>query len=207
MRAARLLKILLLLQNRGQLTSRFLAEELEVTPRTIWRDIDALTEAGIPVIANRGNTGGITLAFNYRTQLTLLNSDETTALALMLGTTNRQIGALGLDSAFESLKLKLVESLPEETRSRIVKFAQHMQLHETPSSKPDARLQGLLFAIENNRQITARYDRDGVRSAVTFRPVKIEIGARKSLVHVEIGGQKSTLHINYLTECVISNLI
>ena len=70
MRAARLLHILLLLQNRGRMTSRALAEETEVTPRTILRDVDAMTEAGLPIIVHQGNKGGIELGFNYRTRLT-----------------------------------------------------------------------------------------------------------------------------------------
>jgi predicted DNA-binding transcriptional regulator YafY len=61
MRAARLLQMLLLLQNRGRMTSTQLAQELEVAPRTILRDVDAMTEAGLPVLVHKGNAGGIEL--------------------------------------------------------------------------------------------------------------------------------------------------
>ncbi|MGE3178066.1 MAG: HTH domain-containing protein, partial [Vicinamibacterales bacterium] len=61
MRASRLLQILLLLQNRGRLTSAALARELEVARRTILRDVDALTEAGLPIVVHQGNRGGIEL--------------------------------------------------------------------------------------------------------------------------------------------------
>ncbi len=64
MRASRLLRILLLLQNRGRHTSAQLAAELEVARRTILRDVDALTEAGLPIIVYQGNQGGIELGFN-----------------------------------------------------------------------------------------------------------------------------------------------
>ena len=64
MRAARLLQLLLLLQNRGRLTSAQLASELEVSSRTILRDVDAMTEAGLPIIVYQGNQGGIELGFN-----------------------------------------------------------------------------------------------------------------------------------------------
>lgn len=70
MRAARLLQILLLLQNRGRQTSVQLAQELEVAPRTILRNVDAMTEAGLPIIDLQGNGGVIELGFNYRTRLT-----------------------------------------------------------------------------------------------------------------------------------------
>ena len=63
MRASRLLQILLLLENRGRMTSSRLADELEVTPRTILRDVDALTEAGLPMVVDAGYRGGIELGF------------------------------------------------------------------------------------------------------------------------------------------------
>ena len=61
MRASRLLHILLLLQNRGRMTSTSLAKEVEVSVRTILRDVDAMTEAGLPIVVHRGNGGGIEL--------------------------------------------------------------------------------------------------------------------------------------------------
>lgn len=84
MRAARLLQVLLLLQNRGRLTSASLAAELEVTPRTILRDVDALSEASLPIVVHHGNLGGIERGFNYRTRLPGLATDEAEALALWL---------------------------------------------------------------------------------------------------------------------------
>jgi predicted DNA-binding transcriptional regulator YafY len=75
MRASRLLRLLLLLQNRGRLTCATLARELEVTRRTVLRDVDALTEAGLPIIVLRGPQGGIELGFNYRTRLVGLAAD------------------------------------------------------------------------------------------------------------------------------------
>jgi predicted DNA-binding transcriptional regulator YafY len=76
MRASRLLQILLLLQNRGRLTAGQLARELEVDRRTVLRDVDALSEAGLPVITFQGQSGGIRLGFDYRTRLTGLDADE-----------------------------------------------------------------------------------------------------------------------------------
>ena len=84
MRASRLLQILLLLQNRGRLTAPALAAELEVDPRTILRDVDAMSQAGLPILTHRGAQGGIELGFNYRTRLTGLAEDEAEALAIWL---------------------------------------------------------------------------------------------------------------------------
>ena len=85
MRASRLLLMLLLVQNRGRMTSQDLAAELEVSKRTILRDVEALSEAGLPMIVRPGRGGGIELGFNYRTRLTGLATDEAEALGILLG--------------------------------------------------------------------------------------------------------------------------
>ncbi len=117
MRAARLLQILLLLQNRGRLTAPALAVELEVTPRTILRDVDSMTEAGLPIITHRGPQGGIELGFNYRTRLTGLAADEAEALAVWLAAPPADIAALGLTEPAARAKAKLVESFPDRSRA------------------------------------------------------------------------------------------
>src|ERR1700676_3735987 len=110
MRASRLLRILLLLQNRGRMTSVQLAAELEVTPRTILRDVDALTEAGLPVIVHQGAQGGIELGFNYRTRLTGLAADEAEAMAAILARPIPELGDLGMSEAGQRARSKLLES-------------------------------------------------------------------------------------------------
>jgi predicted DNA-binding transcriptional regulator YafY len=99
MRASRLLQILLLLQNRGRLTAAQLAHELEVDRRTILRDVDALNEAGLPVLTQQGQGGGITLGFDYRTRLTGLDHDEAEAMALILALMPQEVIDLGLAQA------------------------------------------------------------------------------------------------------------
>ncbi|MDF2663291.1 MAG: YafY family transcriptional regulator, partial [Paenibacillus sp.] len=76
MRADRLISILLLLQNHGQMTSKQLADKLEVSERTVHRDMEALSAAGIPVYSERGSQGGWKLTEGYRTSLTGLKSEE-----------------------------------------------------------------------------------------------------------------------------------
>lgn len=114
MRADRLLSILFLLQVHRRLTSRELAERLEVSERTIHRDMEALSATGVPVIAERGAGGGWTLPGGYQTKLTGLNPDEIQAL-FMAGPV-RLLADLGLEKAAEAARLKLQASLPSVHR-------------------------------------------------------------------------------------------
>ncbi len=124
MRADRLLSIVLLLQGRGQLTARELAAQLEVSERTIHRDMEALSAAGIPVVAERGAGGGWSLLGQYRTNLTGLS--ETEARSLFVIKPTRLLADLNLEKAAEGALLKLLAALPgvyregaEQARRRI----------------------------------------------------------------------------------------
>ncbi|MBN1483660.1 MAG: WYL domain-containing protein [Chloroflexia bacterium] len=114
MRADRLLSILLLLQARGRMTARELAEELEVSERTIYRDIDALSIAGVPVYGEPGPEGGYALLDSYRTQLTGLTEGE--ARALFMLSLPAPLEALGVSQELRSALLKLSAALPEARR-------------------------------------------------------------------------------------------
>lgn len=115
MRADRLVTmVLLLLRQRGRMTATALARELEVSTRTVLRDIEALSAAGVPVYAERGRHGGFALLPGFRTELTGLNHDE--ALALLVAGSRRGAQAFGLGSALASAMLKVVDALPESYR-------------------------------------------------------------------------------------------
>ena len=106
----RLLAILLLLQTRGRMTAHELAEQLEVSERTIYRDMEALSEAGIPVYAERGPGGGCSLLDGYQTRLTGLTATEVRALFLLRMAS--PLADLGLNKALDDALLKLLASLP-----------------------------------------------------------------------------------------------
>ncbi|MEV6951015.1 WYL domain-containing protein [Streptomyces sp. NPDC051183] len=122
MRADRLVSLVLLLRQRGRLTADTLARELEVSTRTVLRDIEALSAAGVPVYAERGRHGGFALSPGFRTELIGLNHDE--ALALLTAGSGRGEQVFGLGSALASAMRKVVDALPESHRASASDAAQ-----------------------------------------------------------------------------------
>src|SRR4051812_2982239 len=124
MRADRLLSILLLLQTHRRMTAGTLADRLEVSARTIHRDMEALSMAGVPVYAERGAGGGWVLPDTFRTDVTGLTDSEIQALFVSMPT--RVLADLGLERASDAALVKLLASLPgtarrdaEQVRQRI----------------------------------------------------------------------------------------
>ncbi|WP_141580027.1 YafY family protein [Actinomadura sp. WMMA1423] len=124
MRADRLVSLVLLLRRHGRLSASALARELEVSTRTVLRDIEALSAAGVPVYAERGRNGGFALLPGFRTELTGLNHDE--ALALLVAGSRRGAQAFGLGSALASAMLKVVDALPATHRDTAAVAAERL---------------------------------------------------------------------------------
>jgi len=124
MRADRLVSLVLLLRQHGRLSATALARELEVSTRTVLRDIEALSTAGVPVYAERGRHGGFALLPGFQTELTGLNHDE--ALALLVAGSRRGAQAFGLGSALASAMRKVVDALPESYRATAAGVAERL---------------------------------------------------------------------------------
>jgi predicted DNA-binding transcriptional regulator YafY len=126
MLASRLLSILLTLQARGRATAAELAETFEVSVRTIYRDIDELSAAGVPVYAEKGRNGGFRLLDGYRTRLTGLDRSE--AEALFLAGLPGAAAQLGLGEALDRMRLKLLAALPGPARQDAERIAARFHL-------------------------------------------------------------------------------
>ncbi|MGW2517852.1 helix-turn-helix transcriptional regulator [Streptomyces sp. NPDC001617] len=116
MRADRLLSLLLHLQSRGQMTARQLADELEVSVRTVYRDLEALGAAGVPVVASGGPGGGCRLLEGWRSPLLGISAEEATALLAV--SAGGPLERIALGDALAQARLKLLASLPPSSRDR-----------------------------------------------------------------------------------------
>ncbi len=158
MRSSRLLSILLRLQLRGRITASELAREFEVAVRTIYRDLDALSAAGVPVHAARGRAGGIVLAPGWRTQLTGLTGAE--ARSVPLAGLRNAARDLGLSVEAADVQLKLLASLPPEAAADAGRIAERFHVDPLPwyhRPEPLPLLPALAGAVWDSRQVRLHY--------------------------------------------------
>ncbi|WP_109508247.1 helix-turn-helix transcriptional regulator [Nocardioides speluncae] len=160
MRSSRLVSILLLLQARGRLTAQELADELEVSLRTVYRDMDALSTAGVPVYAEQGRAGGYRLVDGYRTRLTGLTDGE--ARSLFLVGLPGAARALGLEGDAAAAELKLLAALGGDQRARAGRLRERFHV-DLPGWYRDAddtpHLAALAEAVLGDRWVSVTYRR------------------------------------------------
>ena len=158
MRADRLLTLLLLLQTRGKMKARELAKEMEVSERTIYRDIDALSGAGVPVYGEPGPEGGYALLDSYRTNLTGLTEGEVQALFML--SVPAALADLGVGQELKSALLKMSASLPAVQRSDEERIRQRFYIDSTWWQQGEERLPHLQIihqAVMDDRRLRIRY--------------------------------------------------
>ena len=163
MRATRLVSLLLLLQTRGQLTAAEIGERLEVSVRTVHRDVESLAAAGVPVDAVRGPAGGYRLAGGYRTRLTGLTVDE--AQALFAAGMTGPAAELGLGGELAAARLKVLAALPSELQERATRASRLFHLDARGWFRAEDRvphLPALAAAVWSGCRARIRY-REGRR--------------------------------------------
>lgn len=158
MRADRLLSIMLLLHARRRMTAQELAGHLEVSERTIYRDIDALSAAGVPIYTQSGTNGGVFLDEHYRISLTGLSRAQ--ALSLFVSSDAGPLGDLGLANAVEDTLLKLFAALPDIHRQEVERLRKRIYID--PANwfqlvEPQPFFELLQQAIWDDRQLTIHY--------------------------------------------------
>ncbi|MFJ3807743.1 helix-turn-helix transcriptional regulator [Streptomyces sp. NPDC090073] len=164
MKSDRLLSILLLLQTRGRVPAHELAGRLEVSVRTIYRDVEALSASGVPVYAERGRHGGIELLAGFRTDVTGLTADESRALFILAA--QGAHAALGLDAALGSALRKVMAALPAPYRPAAEVTSRRILVDATrwrsgPQQAVD--LEVLQDAVFSDRRLRLRYRHSGER--------------------------------------------
>ncbi len=164
MKSGRLLEILLLLQARGRVTAAELADRLEVSPRTVYRDAEALSSAGVPIYTERGRGGGIRLMPGYRTDVSGLTHDE--ARALFVLTTGGAQEDLGLGTAARSAILKVMRAVPEPFRPAATATSQRILVDPAGwmrAPDPAGELGVLQTAVFTDRRLRLGYRSSGPR--------------------------------------------
>jgi len=164
MRADRLLTIVLLLQARGRMTGRDMAKRLEVSARTLQRDMDALSAAGVPVFALRGSRGGWQLDENWRTQVPGLDEAELRALLMAQP---RVLGDAGLVAAADRALGKLMAALPASMRDRATSIRQRLHVDTTAwrgTTEDLSMLPIVQDAVARDRKLSLKYSRGNGQS-------------------------------------------
>ncbi|NIA57593.1 WYL domain-containing protein [Massilia sp. TW-1] len=180
MRASRLLSIQMMLETRGPMSATELADALEISVRTLHRDIDQLTAAGVPIYAERGRTGGFRLLDGWNTRLTGLTPAE--AQVVFLSGLAGPAADLGLDKPLQGARLKLLTSLPAASRAEAQKMQSRFHLDPVDwYREADAvpHLATVADAVWSERQLSMSYEswRDEVERVVHPLGLVLKAGA------------------------------
>ncbi|WP_164491761.1 helix-turn-helix transcriptional regulator [Staphylospora marina] len=173
MRADRLMELLLILQKGGKWTARELARELEVSQRTVLRDLDALGRMGIPVVADRGRHGGWYLLDSFRKTLLTLNQDE--VASLFFNMPEKLLKDLGLERTYRMARRKLSSALPDRTESQVLRWWERIHLDTEPwkgGNSENEWMEPILRAVLEERKLWLGYERlDGKQSERIVEPL------------------------------------
>lgn len=196
MRANRLLSILLLLQSRGRLTAQALADEFEVSVRTVYRDIDELSAAGVPVYADRGPGGGFALLDGYRTRLTGMTAGE--AETLLLAGLPGPAADLGLAEPLAAARLKLLAAVPQAAGEGAARVGDRFHLDPVDwyrRAAPPPHLPAIARAVWGQRRLVIRYESWSATVRRTVDPLGLVLKAGTWYLMARIGADIRTYKV------------
>lgn len=200
MRAARLISIVLLLQSRETMTAGQLARELEVSERTVYRDMEALSAAGVPVYAEQGRGGGYRLVGGYRTRLTGLTREE--AEALFLSGLPGPAGEMGRGDVMAAAELKVLAALPASLRDAPARAGQRFHL-DAPGwfgeAGPPPLLRDLARAVWEDERVELRYRRGDAEVAREAEPYGLVLKSGVWYLVARVGGGYRTYRVDRVT--------
>lgn len=206
MRASRLVQLLLFLQTRGRTTAAVLARELEVSERTVHRDVEALSAAGVPIYAERGPHGGIQLIDGYRTRLTGLTGEE--AEALFLSGLPGPAAELGLGTVVAAARLKVLAALPSELRVRASRLVERFHLDAAGwfhASEEVPHLAVLADAVWESRRVLITYRRGDQAVERSLEPLGLVLKAGTWYLVATSEGQARTYRVSRISSAVASD--
>lgn len=197
LRADRMLSILMLLQNEGKLSAKQLAEKLEVSERTIIRDLEALSISGVPVYAERGSGGGWRLAEGYRTQLTGMKAEE--FISLIVSAHPGLLADLGIKQHFDAAYQKLLASSPVSIKKNVELLQRKIHIdgaswHGTNESSP--HLTTIQEAMLTEHKLCIHYKKEQELTARIVHPLGLV--AKRSVWYLitEMEGELRTYRIS-----------
>lgn len=200
MRAARLISMVLLLQSRETMTAGELARELEVSERTVYRDMEALSAAGVPVYADQGRGGGYRLVGGYRTRLTGLTREE--AEALFLAGLPGPAGDMGRGGALAAAELKVLAALPAALRDAPARASQRFHL-DAPGwfggTGPPPLLRDLARAVWQDETVELRYRRRDTEVTRTAEPYALVLKNGTWYLVARVGERYRTYRVDRVT--------
>jgi predicted DNA-binding transcriptional regulator YafY len=207
MRADRLLSLLMLLQARGRMTAAELARELEVSIRTVYRDIEALGVAGVPIYTESGPGGGCALVDGYRTALTGLTQDE--ARALFMLSIPAPLAQLGLDDDLRSALLKLAASLPAARRGDEARARNRVHVDAvgwSSGGEATPHLRALYQAVWEDRRLHLIY-RTFLGIAVTQTVEPLGLVAKAGIWHLvyAFGDRVRTQRVSNIQDALLTD--
>ncbi|ACB96512.1 helix-turn-helix transcriptional regulator [Beijerinckia indica] len=204
MRASRLLSILTTLQARGRVTAQALADECEVSLRTIYRDIDALSAAGIPVYSERGSEGGYRLLDGYRVRLNGLSPRE--AESLFLAGLSGPAADLGLGGVMAAAQTKLLAALPQDLRSSAERMRSRFHL-DAPAwfseAEQPAHLATIADAVWRQAAIQMRYQSWKAEKNRRVAPLGIVLKGGSWYLVGQVGDSARTYRISRILELTV----